>query len=105
MIVGLTLFFTTGSSAAIYKGRISYEQVCQSCHPKGDNVFASRTQQEWQSIMKDDGLGLAKLHFSSKKTMKSWEYFSSDLYAKNSRHLKDFLVEYAKDSGNVLACE
>jgi hypothetical protein len=55
--------------------------------------------------MQDDGLGLAKLHFSSKKTIKSWEYFSSTVYAKNSRHLKDFLVECAKDSGNVLACE
>jgi len=103
--MGLTLFFTTSSSAAIYKGRISYKQVCQSCHQKGDKVIASRTQKEWQDIMQDDGLGLAKLHFSSRKTMKSWEYFSSDLYAENSRHLKDFLVEYAKDSGNVLACE
>lgn len=105
LIVGLTLLFTTGSSAAIYKGRITYNQVCQSCHQKGDQVIASRTQKEWQGIMKDDGFGLAKLHYSSNKTMKSWEYFSSDLYAKNSRHLKDFLVEYAKDSGNVLACE
>lgn len=105
LIVGLTLFFTTSAGAAIYKGRISYEQKCQSCHQKGDKVFASKTQQEWQSIMQDDGLGLAKLHFSSKKTIKSWEYFSSTVYAKNSRHLKDFLVEYAKDSGNVLACE
>lgn len=105
LIVGLTLFFTTSASAAIYKGRISYTQECRSCHKKGDEITASKTQDEWQSIMQDDGLGLAKLHFSSKQTMKSWEYFSSAAYAKNSRHLKDFLVEYAKDSGNVLACE
>jgi len=105
LIVGLTLFFTTSSSAAIYKGRITYKEVCQSCHQKGDEIFASKTQEEWRRIMKDNGVGLAKLHFQSKKTMPSWEYFSSDVYAKNSRHLKDFLIEYAKDSGNVLACE
>jgi hypothetical protein len=55
--------------------------------------------------MRDQGSELAKRHLLSKNSIKSWEYFESQIYVKKSRHLKDFLVEYASDSGNVLACE
>lgn len=106
LLLGITtMIFAVNADAAIYKGRIVYKQVCQSCHPKNDSLVTSKTQAEWRVVMQDKGIGLAKLHFSSKETKRAWEYFSSDTYAKECRHLEDFLVEYAKDSGNVLACE
>jgi hypothetical protein len=100
-----SICFTPSSDAAIYKGRIAYVEDCQSCHQRGDELLVTRTQSEWKTIMRDQGRGLAKRHLLSKNSIKSWEYFESPIYVNKSRHLKDFLVEYAKDSGNVLACE
>ena len=54
--------------------------------------------------MKNQGEGLAKLHTENEKAKGSWKYFESKKYQKNAKHLRDFLVEYAKDSGNVPAC-
>jgi len=55
--------------------------------------------------MQEKGKGLARAHLSYRKSEKSWEYFNSKKYENRSRHLKDFLVEYAKDSGKILVCE
>ena len=54
--------------------------------------------------MKKKGKPLAKLHLKDKDAKKSWKYFKSKTYTKKTKHLKQFLVEYAKDSGNVPAC-
>ena len=105
-ILGIgSIIFVPTIDAAIYKGRIAYVEDCQSCHQRGDELLASRTKSEWQTIMQNQGKGLAKRHLLSKNSIKSWEYFDSPVYIKKSRHLKDFLIEYASDSGNVLACE
>ncbi len=105
-ILGIgSIIFVPTIDAAIYKGRIAYVEDCQSCHQRGDELWASKTKGEWQTIMQDQGRGLAKRHLSSKNSIRSWEYFDSPVYVKKSRHLKDFLIEYASDSGNVLACE
>ncbi len=54
--------------------------------------------------MKNKGENLAKLHLENKKAKKSHKYFKSKKFKKRAKHLKDFMVEYAKDSGNVPAC-
>ena len=54
--------------------------------------------------MKKKGKPLAKLHLKKKSAKKSWKYFKSKKYTKKSKHLKQFVIEYAKDSGNVPAC-
>jgi hypothetical protein len=59
---------------------------------------------QWKKLMKKKGRGLAEIHLRNPKAKKSWKYFKSKRYAKKSKHLKQFLVEYAKDSGNVPAC-
>jgi hypothetical protein len=59
---------------------------------------------QWKKWMKKKGKGLADIHLKSKKAKKSHKYFKSKTYTKKSKHLKQFLVEYAKDSGNVPAC-
>ena len=46
---------------------------------------------------------IARTH-KDKKAQKLWKYFKSSTYKKKTKHLKQFLVEYAKDSGNVPAC-
>lgn len=54
--------------------------------------------------MKHKGKKLAEIHLNSQKAKKSWKYFKSKRFKRKAKHLKDFLVEYAKDSGRVPAC-
>ncbi|MFC2074074.1 cytochrome C, partial [Campylobacterota bacterium] len=61
---------------------------------------------DWKKLLnkKQKGMELAQIHLDSDKAKKSWKYFNSKKYRKKARHLRDFMVEYAKDSGNVPAC-
>ena len=54
--------------------------------------------------MVDNGEKLAEIHLASKKAQPSWDYFNSRDFSRGAKHLEDFLVEYAADSGNVPAC-
>jgi len=105
LMLVLSIFTATNAYAAIYKGHIFYVEDCQSCHPSECEVATSRTKDAWQKMMQEKGKGLARAHLSYRKSEKSWEYFNSKKYENRSRHLKDFLVEYAKDSGKILVCE
>ena len=93
------------SEARVYKGQKEYIKKCKQCHDNGQEIAFSRKKRAWKKMMKSKGELLAKLHFDSKKAKKSWKYFKSKRYHKKAKHLKDFLVEYAKDSGNVPACD
>ncbi len=104
ILLSLTIFFLTPSSAAIYKGQRVFVKKCLKCHGAGQNFVNRYKMRKWKKWMKKKGKPLAKLHLKNKKAKKSWKYFKSKRYTKKSKHLKQFLVEYAKDSGNVPAC-
>ena len=106
LLIALSLvFFTISSSnAAIYKGQRVFIKKCLKCHDSGQNFVAQYKMKKWEKLMKKKGKGLAEIHLKSKKAKKSWKYFKSKKYARKAKHLKQFLVEYAKDSGNVPAC-
>lgn len=103
-VLALTVLGLGSAEAAVYKGQKVYIKKCRKCHGGGLEVAASKKKRTWKKLMKNKGEGLAKLHLENKKAKKSWSYFESSRYKKRSKHLKDFLVEYAKDSGNVPAC-
>jgi len=94
--------------AAVYKGQRVYVKKCRKCHGGGQELAASKRMKTWTKLMKkkgkQKGYALAQLHLENKKAKKSWKYFKSKKYSKKAKHLKHFLVEYAKDSGNVPAC-
>jgi len=100
-VVFLTLM---PANAAIYKGQKVFVKKCLKCHDAGQAFVASHKMKYWKKVMKKKGAKLAELHLKNKKAKKSWKYFQSKKYTKKSKHLKQFLVEYAKDSGNVPAC-
>jgi len=104
MILSLTIFTLSSSNAAIYKGQKIFVKKCLKCHDSGQSFVAKYKMHKWKKLMKDKGKSLADLHLKSKKAKKSWKYFKTKKYTKKSKHLKQFLVEYAKDSGNVPAC-
>lgn len=91
-------------NAAVYKGQKVYVQECKTCHGTGQKIAASLKKREWKQMLQSNGQKLSKIHLDSDKARKSWDYFNSSKYTKRTRHLKDFMVEYAKDSGNVPAC-
>ncbi|MGD9969452.1 MAG: cytochrome C [Sulfuricurvum sp.] len=99
MMIGSSAVF-----AAPYKGQKIYIESCKGCHGGGQEMAASKKQREWSKIMDNKGEKLAEIHLNSKKAEGSWTFFNDRSYAKSSKHLEDFLVEYAKDSGNVPAC-
>lgn len=103
-VLALTVLGLGSAEAAVYKGQKVYIKKCRKCHGGGLEVAASKKKRTWKKLMDKKGEGLAKLHMENDKAKKSWSYFESKKYQKSSKHLKDFLVEYAKDSGNVPAC-
>lgn len=91
-------------NAATYKGQKIYVETCKECHGGGQAMAASKNMRTWGKIMDKKGEQLADIHLNSKKAQASWEYFGDKKFTKDSKHLEDFLTEYAKDSGNVPAC-
>ena len=107
MAILLTLF-TIEADAAVYKGQRVFLKKCLGCHScynkSGEDFMMRHTQKEWDSLMVQKGKPLAELHLKSKKAKKSWNYFQSAKYTKKAKHLREFLMNYAKDSGNIPAC-
>ena len=102
--ISLFLITQATSNAAVYKGQKTYVKECRQCHGGGQAVAASKKIKDWKRLFKNKGAELADIHLSSEKAKDSWEYFQSDKYKRYAKHLKDFLSEYAKDSGKVPAC-
>ena len=104
LIISVVIFSQLGLNAAVYKGQALFVEKCTECHSCQPDFFAKRTVAEWKIIMQKQGKPLADIHLKSKKTKKSLKYFKSKKYYMKSRHLQQFLEEYAKDSGKVPAC-
>jgi mono/diheme cytochrome c family protein len=99
LIAGSTLL-----NAASYKGQKIYMDACKECHGGGQEFAASKKERAWGKLMDNKGEKLADIHLGSKRAAASWDYFKDRSYTKGARHLEDFLIEYASDSGNVPAC-
>jgi mono/diheme cytochrome c family protein len=102
--LSLVFMMESTSSAAVYKGQRIYVKDCRECHGGGQAMAASKKARDWKKLLQDEGKSLAEIHTSSQKAKDSWEYFNSDAYESQSKDLKDFLIEYSKDSGKVPAC-
>ena len=105
-LFSIFILTSLSSSAAVYKGQRVFVKKCVKCHKGGQQFVSTKKKKEWKKLMKKKGKKLATIHLKSKnkKAKKSWKYFKSKRYKKKSKHLKQFLMEYAKDSGNVPAC-
>lgn len=72
--------------------------------PRGSLLLQKRIGFDWEMMMENKGRALVAAHLESNDAKDALKYFHSPRYEKNYKHLKDFLLEYAKDSGNVPAC-
>ena len=105
-LLSIFVFTSLTSSAAIYKGQREFVKKCVKCHKAGQGFVATKKKRTWKKLMKKKGKKLAKIHLKSnkRKAKKSHRYFKSRKFTKKAKHLKQFLMEYAKDSGNIPAC-
>ena len=103
LLTMFALFFSLNLNAASYKGQRVFSKRCVKCHGRQDFI-ESKTRRQWKKLMKHKGQKLAEIHLESPKAKRSWRFFKSKRYKRKAKHLKDFLIEYAKDSGRVPAC-
>jgi len=96
----LSSTFTSTLSADIKKGQKAYLKQCKKCHGNGTKGAAMKTQDEWEAAFTDDNAGFKVWH----KGSKGEKYANAKKFKKYAPHLKDFLYEYASDSGNVPSC-
>ncbi len=99
LILGLSFL-----QAAAYKGQKIYMKTCKQCHGDGQRFTASKKQNEWAVVFKGNGAEFAAVHLESQDGEKVKTYFSGQRYQSDYKHLRDFFVEFAADSGNVPAC-
>jgi cytochrome c2 len=104
LFIAIFILNVSSLDAAIYKGQKIFVKKCVKCHDTGQSFIAKKKIRQWKKIMKQKGKPLADLHLKNTKAESSWKYFKSKKYYRDSKHLKQFLIEYAKDSGNVPAC-
>ena len=100
----LTLLLALGSAtflqADIKKGQKMYLKKCKKCHGNGTKGAAMKTQDEWAEAFEDGAAGFKAWH----KGTKAEKYVNGKRFGKKYIHLKDFVWEYASDSGNVPSC-
>jgi hypothetical protein len=105
ILTAITILCSISAEAAIYKGQAAYGHDCRSCHPSEQELVTSKTQGTWKGFMAGHGQMLAQVHLTSAEAEASRGYFSSSKFREESRHLKDFFIEYASDSGKILVGE
>jgi len=87
--------------ASVVKGQRAYMKLCKKCHKSGGKLAPSHTRAEWEDYFANDAKLLKEAHQNDKAAM---EKLTSKRFEKSLRHLLQFFVKYAKDSGNVPAC-
>ncbi len=86
--------------ADIKKGQKAYLKQCKKCHGNGTKGSSMKTQDEWTVAFENDAELFKKWHAGTKGE----KYTKSKKFNKSAPHLKDFLFQYASDSGNVPSC-
>jgi hypothetical protein len=104
IVFGLILSSSSILNAASYKGQKIYTNTCKECHGSGQEFAKSFKITKWEKMIDEKGSKLKEIHSNSKKAQPINEYFEDKKWQKESKHIRDFFVEYAKDSGNVPAC-
>lgn len=68
----------------------------------GTKFAAMHTQAEWKALFENDAAGFKKEFGEKHPELK--EFLESETFKKIMNDIRDFAIEYAKDSGNVPSC-
>lgn len=68
----------------------------------GAKFATQHTQDEWKALFDNNAAGFIQTY--SKKFPAMEKFLNGKKFKKYMPHIKDFVVEYASDSGNVPSC-
>jgi hypothetical protein len=104
LLIALSLIGATASFADSKKGKKYYMKSLKSKmgNMNGMKFVSMYTMDEWKELFEEDGI--AFIETFSERFPKASKVLSGKRFAKKMEHLRDFAVEYASDSGNVLSC-
>ncbi len=103
VVLALTMLSATISYADAAKGQKIYLKKFKSKFDMNGAKFAALySQDEWEELFEDDAAGFIK-EFSERFPDVA-PYLSNPKTLKRIMLMKDFVIEYANDSGNVPAC-
>ncbi len=98
-LVALGMLSST-ASADVKKGQKAYLKQCKKCHGSGTKGAAMKSQDEWEAAFDNEAETFVEWH----KGTDGEKYSNGKKFKKYAPHLKEFLFEYANDSGNVPSC-
>ncbi len=103
MILAMTALTVSMAQADVKKGQKIYLKSFKSkFHASGAKFAAEHTQDEWEELFEDKGEGFIDLY--SEKFPKAEKFLENPKNWKKLEHVRDFVIEYASDSGNVPSC-
>ena len=100
----ITLLGVTASMADIKKGKSFYMKKLKSRmgNMNGMKFVSMHTADEWNELFEDDAEGFIQAF--TQQFPKSSKVLASKGFKKRASDVRDFAVEFANDSGNVLSC-
>lgn len=102
ILIGMS-FITTSAFADPAKGQRYYLKFMKETIGKNGAEFsASHTQAQWEKLFENDASEFIEVY--SKKYPKAADFLKGKKFKKFMPHIKDFVIHYASDSGNVPAC-
>jgi hypothetical protein len=105
--LGILSLIISGLEASASQGKAVYTTSCLPCHISAKGMASQKLAKTWKELLlfdKDTSNTLAKIHLDSNKAKASWDYFRSEAYRQENRHLKDFLQKYSSDRGRHNSC-
>jgi len=99
----ISLMAATAAVADVKKGQKFYLKSFKSKFGMNGAKFASlHTMDEWSELFEDEGEGFIEKY--SEEFPRATKVLNSKKMQKKMTHLRDFVIEYANDSGNVPSC-
>jgi len=97
-------FLNISAFADEIKGQKYYlKHMKKLTHLKGGEFAKQHTSEEWNVLFKNDAKGLILEYTTKFPDLK--KYLNGKKFkSKYSKHIKDFLINYSSDSGNVPSC-
>lgn len=102
-VILLSLFLALTLSADVHKGKKYYMKELKSkLKMNGLEFVKLHTRAQWEALFADNAEGFIET-FSARYPRQA-KYFHSKRFLRKMPDLRDFAVEYAKDSGKVPTC-
>jgi hypothetical protein len=103
VVLAIAMFSATVSYADAAKGQKVYLKKFKSQFDLNGAKFAAlHTQDEWKKLFENDAAGFIKEF--SEKYPNAADFLSNPKTLNKIMLIKDFVIEYASDSGNVPSC-